>query len=79
MNVCSTVALAPPAAVLPVAPVPSRALAIADVLTQTGMSRSWLYREARAGHLPFARKMGTRVTFDAAGLARWLARRQAGN
>lgn len=70
-------ALVPTAAVLAAVPVPSRALGIADVVTRTGMSRGWLYREARAGRLPFARRIpGTRrVVFDETGLARWLARR----
>jgi excisionase family DNA binding protein len=40
------------------------------------MSRDWLYREARAGRLPFARRLGRRVVFDEAGLDRWLARRR---
>lgn len=60
-------------------PAPSTALDIAEVAKRTGMSRPWLYREARAGRLPFARRIGRRLSFDEVGLARWLARRQAGN
>jgi excisionase family DNA binding protein len=54
----------------------SRGLAVAAVEERTGMSRDWLYREARAGRLPFARRLGRRVVFDEAGLDRWLARRR---
>jgi predicted DNA-binding transcriptional regulator AlpA len=57
-------------------PAPSNGLAVAAVVQRTGMSRDWLYREARAGHLPFARRLGRRVVFDEAGLARWLERRR---
>jgi predicted DNA-binding transcriptional regulator AlpA len=53
----------------------SRALDVAAVSEQTGMSRDWLYREARAGRLPFARRLGRRIVFDEAGLIRWLERR----
>jgi predicted DNA-binding transcriptional regulator AlpA len=40
-----------------------------------GMSVPWLYREARAGRLPFARRIGRRLVFDRAECTRWLARR----
>src|SRR4029453_14151581 len=63
---------APPATTAP----PSRALDVEEVMRRTGMSKDWLYREARAGHLPFARRIGRRVVFDEAGLARWLERRR---
>jgi excisionase family DNA binding protein len=56
-------------------PMPSRALDVEEVMRRTGMSKGWLYRAARAGHLPFARRLGRRLTFDEAGLVRWLARR----
>jgi predicted DNA-binding transcriptional regulator AlpA len=72
-------ALALPAGMRPVAPAPSRALDVAAVATMTGMSKRWLYREAAAGRLPFARKLGQRVVFDQVGCERWLARRQAGS
>jgi predicted DNA-binding transcriptional regulator AlpA len=55
---------------------PSRGLAVAAVVERTGMSRDWLYRQARKGRLPFARRLGRRITFDEAGLARWLGRRR---
>jgi excisionase family DNA binding protein len=63
-------------AILPLSapPAPSNGLAVAEVVKRTGMSKDWLYREARAGHLPFARHHGRRVVFDEAGLTRWLAR-----
>jgi predicted DNA-binding transcriptional regulator AlpA len=53
----------------------SRGLAVAAVVDRTGMSKDWLYREARAGRLPFARRLGRRVVFDETGLVRWLDRR----
>jgi predicted DNA-binding transcriptional regulator AlpA len=67
-------ATATPAPIIP--PTPSTALDIADVMQRTGMSRGWLYREARAGHLPFARRIGRRLVFDDAGLTRWLEKRR---
>src|SRR5262249_56703293 len=48
-------------------PAPSNALPIAAVVQRTGMSKDWLYREARAGRLPFARRLGRPVVFDQAG------------
>jgi predicted DNA-binding transcriptional regulator AlpA len=57
-------------------PPPSNGLAVTAVMQRTGMSKDWLYREARAGRLPFARRLGRRVVFDEAGLVRWLARRR---
>jgi len=56
----------------------SDALDIDAVATRTGMSRQWLYRQARKGALPFARRLGRRLVFDEAGLARWLDRQRAG-
>jgi predicted DNA-binding transcriptional regulator AlpA len=56
----------------------SPGLNVKVVAEASGMSEDWVYREARAGRLPFARKIGTRVTFDAAGLDRWLKRRRSG-
>jgi excisionase family DNA binding protein len=62
----------------PVAPSePSAALTVDDVVKRTGMSKPWLYREARAGRLPFARRLGRRFSFEEAGLARWLEKRRA--
>jgi predicted DNA-binding transcriptional regulator AlpA len=62
----------------PPAPGPSRALAIEEVVERTGMSKQWLYRQARQGALPFARRLGRRLVFDEAGLRRWLDRRRPG-
>lgn len=67
-----TTAIAPPA---PPPSAPSRGLDVAAVMKRTGMSKDCLYREAREGRLPFARRLGRRVVFDEAGLARWLDRR----
>ena len=51
------------------------ALDIEQVMQRTGMSKGWLYKQARKGALPFARRLGRRIVFDEAGLTRWLARR----
>jgi excisionase family DNA binding protein len=58
-------------------PAPSTALTVDEVAARTGMSKPWIYREARAGRLPFARKLGRRFTFDETGLVHWLERRRA--
>jgi excisionase family DNA binding protein len=57
-------------------PAPSAALDIDEVVRRSGVSKPYLYREARAGRLPFARRIGRRFTFDEAGLARWLEKRR---
>lgn len=52
----------------------SAGLLNADAAAQRlGMSKVWLYRNAN--RLPFARKVGRSLRFDAAGIDRWLARR----
>jgi len=51
-------------------------LSVDEVAARTGMSREWVYREARAGRLPFARYIGRRLMFDEAGLTRWLSKRR---
>jgi excisionase family DNA binding protein len=56
----------------------SAALDVDQVAARCGMSRQWLYRQARKGALPFARRLGRRLVFDEAGLRRWLERRRAG-
>jgi predicted DNA-binding transcriptional regulator AlpA len=56
----------------------SAALGVDAVAARTGMSTQWLYRQARAGRLPFARRIGRRLVFDEAGLRRWLEQRRAG-
>ena len=66
---------APPGMDTRVSPSDAAALDIVEVARRTGMSRQWLYRQARAGHLPFARRIGRRLVFDPTGLVRWLARR----
>jgi excisionase family DNA binding protein len=53
----------------------SRGLDVAEVANRTGMSKDWLYREVRAGRLPFAHRYGRRVVFDELELERWRARR----
>lgn len=53
------------------------ALDVDEVARRTGMSVTWLYRQAREGHLPFARRIGRRRVFDEVGLQRWLNHRRA--
>jgi predicted DNA-binding transcriptional regulator AlpA len=53
---------------------PTRAVSLREVVERSGMSRDWIYKQARANRLPFARRMGRRVTFDAARFAGWLER-----
>src|SRR5262245_55171087 len=53
------------------------ALTVKDVARRTGMSVAWLYRAARAGRLPFARRIGRRLVFDEPGMQRWRERRPA--
>jgi excisionase family DNA binding protein len=60
-----------------VSPAPSTALDISEVAKRIGMSKPWIYREARAGRLPFARRLGRRIKFEEAGLTRWLEKRRA--
>src|SRR5262249_35136188 len=60
----------------PPAPGPSGGLDGAAVVERVGMSKDWIYRQVRKGRLPFARRLGRRVIFDEAGLARWLERRR---
>ena len=64
-------------AVAPSAPGAGAALDVDEVVKRTGMSKAWLYRTARSGQLPFARRIGRRIRFDELGLARWLEKRRA--
>jgi excisionase family DNA binding protein len=59
------------------APVPdaSEPLTVDEVARRIGMSTQWIYREARAGRLPFMRRIGRRFVGDPVGLERWLTRR----
>jgi excisionase family DNA binding protein len=59
------------------APTPSAALTVDEVANRTGMSKPWIWRQARAGRLPFARRLGRRFSFEEAGLTRWLEKRRA--
>jgi predicted DNA-binding transcriptional regulator AlpA len=51
-----------------------RLLTAEDVSQQTTLSLRWLYRHADA--LPFTRRVGRKVLFSSAGLAKWLATRR---
>lgn len=61
-----------PEPAVPTAMVPTAMLPVAEVVKRSGMSKGWLYREARANRLPFARRIGRRIVFDERGLQRWL-------
>ena len=52
---------------------PDRLLTAQEVHERTTFSVDWLYRHANA--LPFARRVGRKVLFSEAGLAKWLAKR----
>jgi excisionase family DNA binding protein len=59
----------------PDAPAPQM-LTATETAARLNLSRQWVYRATRAGHLPFARRIGDRVMYDPAGLARWLDRQR---
>jgi len=40
----------------------------ADVAHRLGVPESWVEREQRRGHLPFAKRMGRKFVYDAQGL-----------
>jgi excisionase family DNA binding protein len=65
------------AACPPTAAVPGNAaealLDVREAALRLNVSVDWLYRHAR--RLPFTRRVGRAVRFDAAALARWLAHR----
>jgi excisionase family DNA binding protein len=52
---------------------PARLLTVDEAATCVGMSKDWLYRHKTK--LPFTRRVGRKVLFDQAGLARWVAAR----
>jgi excisionase family DNA binding protein len=54
---------------------PSRGLDVTAVAERMGVSKDWVYRGARKGHLPFARHLGRRWVFDEAAFMHWFARR----
>lgn len=43
-----------------------------SVLTRTGMSRSWVYREVAAGRFPKPAKIGGATGWDASEVDQWL-------
>ena len=51
-----------------------RLLTAEEVHARTTVSIGWLYRHARA--LPFTRRIGRKVLFSEAALAKWLATRE---
>jgi excisionase family DNA binding protein len=60
------------------APAPAEApLSAAAAARRLGVSKDFLYRWAREGRLPFARRVGGRVIFLEKELERWLSKRSA--
>jgi len=57
----------------PASTAPDRLLSVDEASVRLGMSKRWLYRNQ--SKLPFARKVGGAVRFEARGLDRWLAQR----
>jgi predicted DNA-binding transcriptional regulator AlpA len=59
----------------PERPEPDRMLKVEEVMALTGLSRRWLYRNAK--NLPFARRLSRKqLRFSRSGLTRWLATRR---
>lgn len=54
----------------------NRNLSASEAAQRSGLSTDYLYKQARAGELPFALRIGGRVLFDASGLERWLRERR---
>ena len=52
-------------------------LSASEAARRLGVSTDYLYKRARAGHLPFAVRIGRRVVFDEPGLERWNRQRKA--
>jgi excisionase family DNA binding protein len=52
-------------------------LSAAEAGRRLGVSSDYLYKQAKAGRLPFAVRIGRRVVFDARGLDRWRRQRTA--
>jgi integrase/predicted DNA-binding transcriptional regulator AlpA len=50
-------------------------LSAKEASRRLGISPDWLYKQTRAGRLPFASRIGRRTMFDAAGLERWRQKR----
>lgn len=59
---------------------PRQILRLPDVIALTGMKRSWIYREARAGRFPAPTKLnqGAASGWDAAAVQRWIAAQFSG-
>ena len=55
----------------PVTPGANGNLSASEAAKRLGVSRDFLYKGARAGRLPFAKRIGSRILFDPAGLERW--------
>jgi prophage regulatory protein len=69
---------------LPAAPAtdpapPKQILRLPEVMARTGMRRSWIYREARAGNFPAPAKLnrGGASGWDAAAVNDWIAKQFA--
>jgi excisionase family DNA binding protein len=56
----------------------SAALTAEEVAARLKVTRGWVWKQARKGALPFARRIGRKLVFDEAGLGRWLSRRRVG-
>jgi excisionase family DNA binding protein len=55
---------------------PDRFLKIQETADRLGVDRRWVYRQAKAGKLPFARKLsGGTLRFSERGMERWKANR----
>jgi predicted DNA-binding transcriptional regulator AlpA len=66
--------LSAPTAATPTSGDADHLLTAEDVHRQTQLSMRWLYRHADT--LPFTRRIGRKVLFSSAGLAKWIASRR---
>lgn len=58
---------------------PDEMLTAEQAARRTGMSRRLLYKQTKAGKLPFARRVSEKaLRFSALGIERWLAARKIG-
>lgn len=63
-----------PSAAAPPADPPGQLLTARQVMERLNVSRAWLYRNAKRGQLPYARRVGNSWRFDAQKLERALAK-----
>jgi excisionase family DNA binding protein len=66
----------PVSAGAPGTPRVNRNLSALEASQRSGVSTAYLYKQVKAGTLPFALRIGGRVLFDESGLERWIRQRR---